>query len=211
MEELRSTDVLDKEIRADAERKAKRILEKADETAASLLGDVDSRVASSREQAQKKASRQASLYEKNVNASVPLEKERYTVSYIHNSLLDAMNEYFDSIGKEKRLLVLESLLVRSLTVLGDSSVKALYSGVDGRSAEDMLKKHLGKRLSSCTECQSHLFAGEAVSGFKFREGIILTSDTGITCRLSLDQKVKEIMDVNREELSNALFDGRISE
>ncbi len=211
MEELRSTEVLDREIRQDAERKAKRILERADETAQSLLDGVAERVEASRKQAQEKAGKQAALYEKNVNASIPLEKERYTVSYIHDSVLDALNQYFDSLGAKKRLSVIESLIRRSLPILGESSVKATVVGVSLPDAEAMLKNIFKDRLASCTAGDVMLLADEAVPGFTFREGVILTSDAGVTCRMTLDQKVSEVLDAHSEELSNALFDGRVSE
>ena len=41
MQELRSTDILDKEIQADARKKAERMLAKADSDCAKLLASVD--------------------------------------------------------------------------------------------------------------------------------------------------------------------------
>ena len=211
MEELRSTEVLDREIRQDAERKAKRILERADESAQSLLDGVSSRVEDSRKQAQEKAGKQAALYEKNVNGSIPLEKERYTVSYIHNSVLEALNEYFESLGAQKRLSVIESLIKRSLSILGDDAVKARVVGIPLSDAEAMLKALFKDRLTSCTSGELTLLSDEAVNGFAFREGILLVSERGVTCRMTLDQKVREVLDSHSEELAAALFDGRISE
>ena len=53
MEELRSTDILDKEIREDSQKKADKILAKAEETARALLNDVDSRISKAEEDARK--------------------------------------------------------------------------------------------------------------------------------------------------------------
>jgi hypothetical protein len=160
---------------------------------------------------QEKAGKQAALYEKNVNASIPLEKERYTVSYIHNSVLEALNEYFESLGAQKRLSVIESLIKRSLSILGDDAVKARVVGIPLSDAEAMLKAIFKDRLTSCTSGELTLLSDEAVNGFACREGILLVSERGVTCRMTLDQKVREVLDSHSEELAAALFDGRISE
>ena len=44
MEELRSTEVLDKEIRSDSVKKAEKILAKADESAKQLIDGVQARI-----------------------------------------------------------------------------------------------------------------------------------------------------------------------
>ena len=53
MEELRSTEVLDKEIRADSTKKAARVLSKAQKTAASLIDGVETRLEQAAEAAKK--------------------------------------------------------------------------------------------------------------------------------------------------------------
>ena len=56
MEELRSTEVLDKEIRADSTKKAARVLSEAQKTAASLIDGVETRLEQAAEAAKKSVS-----------------------------------------------------------------------------------------------------------------------------------------------------------
>ena len=113
MEELRSTEVLDKEIRSDSVKKAEKILAKADESAKQLIDGVQDRVEKAKSDAEKISAEGIAVYEKNINASLPLEKQRYLVSYIYGSIIEAMDKYFESIGDKKRLLVIKSLCERA--------------------------------------------------------------------------------------------------
>ena len=212
MEELRSTEALDTEIRNDARRKAGKILEKAEESAGALLADVDKKVQDAVDAARQSSRSRLALYEKNINASLPLEKERRLVSYIHNAVIEAMNAYFDGLGEAKRLDIIRGLVERYRTVLSGTEVHALAVGIDVAAAEKMLRKLLGASLLSCKAGDSQMLMDEAVPGFTRREGLVLRSADGqIVCRLTLDEKVKEILDTQRAELASTLFCGRLPE
>jgi len=215
MEELRSTDALDKEIVADAKKKADRILAKAEESCASLLGGVDARVQEAKSQAEAATRSMLALYKKNINASLPLEKERYLVSYIHESVIEALNVYFESAGEDKRLQIVKGLVERSKKVLGTRPVNARVLGFEKEAALEMLKSVFGTQILSVETAGAGENADETVEGFAFHEGVILStadSNSGaITCRLTLDEKVKDILDSWNFELSDALFGGRLPE
>lgn len=212
MEELRSTEALDNEIRSDCRKKAERVLAKGNETAKALLDEVDSKIQQAEANATKAMEDRVALYEKNINASLPLEKQRYLVSYINDSIIDGINSYFDKISDAERLDLISHLVEKSKTVLGDAKVNALYIGFDEKSVNEMLKKHLSSSLLRVEKGKESLFADEAVKGLKRREGVILKTEDGkISCRLTLDEKVKELLDDKNYELSKALFGGRLPE
>lgn len=212
MEELRSTDVLDKEIRADGVKKAEKILEKAEETAKNLEAGVEERVAKAEKDARKRLEDNLSLFENNVSAALPLEKQRYLVSFVHKSVIDGLNDYFETIGKEKRFSVIKTLVERTVGVLGKKQVNAVCVGFDVKKCEKMLEEVLGKNVLSCKEGQERLLEEEAVEGFKFKEGILLKAEDGsVSCRLTLDEKIKEILNEKSAELAAALFGGRLPE
>ena len=75
MEELRSTEILDKEIEADARKKADKILKNADSEAEKILADVETRVKEAKEQKEKLSINQ-------------LHNEEYIEFYPHTTLLD---------------------------------------------------------------------------------------------------------------------------
>lgn len=212
MEELRSTDALDNEIRNDARRKAEQILARAEETARSLIDNVKQKVQEEENLAQKNSDERLAIYKKNKEASLPLEKQRYLVLNIHNAVIDAMNEYFDGLKEAERLDVIRVLVERSKDLLAGKTFNAVIIGFKKTTADRMLKKVLGKSYASSSTGEAFLIADEAVKGFNRREGIILKSDDGsMVCRFTLDEKIKEILDKYSRELAETLFCGRIPE
>ncbi|MGN0730105.1 hypothetical protein [Treponema sp.] len=212
MEELRSTEVLDKEIRSDSVKKAERILVKADESARQLIDGIQERIEKARLDAEKISAERIAVYEKNINASLPLEKQRYLVSYIYNSVLEALNKYLEAAGEKKRLLVLQSLCERAKKSVHGQQVSASVVGFSVSEAEAMLKNIFHENLSSCEAGEVQLLAQEALDGFNIKEGIILkTQDGSVVCRLTLAEKVREILDEKRCVLAETLFGGRLPE
>lgn len=218
MEELRSTDVLDKEIIDESRKKAEKLLGKAEETSQALLSGVDKKIADAQVASEQASEKRLALYKKNVNASLPLEKERYLVSYIHGSVIEAMNSYFANVSIEKRLGILQGLVERAKPCLGGNSVNALVISLDGehsvtlKAAETMLKNTLGAAVASVQKGDASALQGESVGGFLHNEGIILkTTDGSVTCRLTLAEKVKELLEDKTYELAEALFGGRLPE
>lgn len=212
MEELRSTDVLDREIIAEAKRKAERILSRAEETCSELLGTVDARVEEETAKAKRKAQVDLDLFTKNISASFPLDRERYLVSYVYGSVIDAINSYFEKAGEEKLLSVLKKLLERSKGALGNGALNVKSIGIEKSVAEELLSQTIKNPIETVVEVGDSYIADDMVEGFKIRKGLeISTLDKKVTCRLTLDQKIKEILDNNIEELAQALFGGRIPE
>lgn len=212
MEELRSTEALDNEIRNDARKKAEQILAKSEETALSIIDSVKQKVQEEQSQARKNCDARIALYRKNKEAALPLEKQRYLVQNIHDAVIDAMNEYFDSLKESKRLEIIKILVERSKNLLEGKSVKAVIIGFKKTTADKMLKSVLGKSLKSSSVGDERLISEEAVAGFNRREGVVLQSDDGsMICRFTLDEKIKEILDENSRELAETLFCGRVPE
>ena len=213
MEELRSAEVLDKEIRADSMKKAEKILSKADATVKSLLNELDERIEKAKSDARKEFSDQILSFEKNAAASLPLEKQRQLVAFIHGSLVEAMNAYFEKIGEKKRFSIIEKLAEYCKEPLFGKKIDALVVGFDAKSAKKMLERLFGQEnICSCKKTDVLLFSDETVEGFSIREGVILTAcDGSVSCRLTLDEKVKEILEEKSYALATTLFCGRLPE
>lgn len=211
MEELRSTDILDSEIRNETKKKAEKIVDRAKETAGSLLSEVEAKVEEARQAALNASEKRLQTYEKNVNASLPLEKQRYQISYVHNSLVEAINLYLEKAGEEGRFEIIKELALRVKNIF--SSETQLYARtifLDKDKAKKLLEEIFGKGRVFVEEGSINLISDETVELLKFHEGIILqTEDRKIKCNLTLDEKIREILDSSKMELALALFDGRL--
>jgi vacuolar-type H+-ATPase subunit E/Vma4 len=210
MQELRSSEILDQQIKADCKKRAATILSNAEVQSKKILDEVDGMIDDARKELEKASRDRIEFFKKNLESSVLLEKQRILVDYIYNSVMDAMNAYLENMGQEKRLSLVVSMLAPSKELLKDKSVEAVVLGYEIADAEKALKSMVNVKTSS--RGNIILLEDEGVRGLKFREGIILKSDDGkITLRLTLDEKIKEILADNTQQLAVALFGGRLPE
>lgn len=205
MQELRSTDIIDKEIRADAIKKAEKIAKKADEDCKALIESLPAEIEKSR--LEKKAFFDAKLeaFEKDQNASIPLEKQRFEVSFVQNKIVDAINNYLAAKSEAERI----EIVIKNFDFNIDKKVNVFVYGFDITAVEKILSKKLGKNLLKCQETNFEKIVLEEDCGLAKPEGIILESeDKSYRCRLTMSQVINQILDKNRAELSDALFGGQ---
>lgn len=211
MEELRSTDALDKEIREDARKKAEKILIKADEAVKELLDGVDEKIRLAQEDAKNASEKRLATFEKNTNASLPLEKQRLRISAINKTVMDSLNSYLEDLGEEKRTLIIKKEVEKVLPVLETKSVDALVVEGNVASYKKLLEGIFAQKLNSCEKLEkaSDLERLEKYPSLNFHDGIILKSTDGsVTCRLTLDEKIKDLFDRHSKELTETLYGGR---
>ncbi len=211
MEELRSTEILDKEIEADARKKAEKILAKAEEEAKSILSDVERRVNEAKSQKESYYATKLSQFEKSIEQALPLEKGRFLVSFYSDSVSQAFNEYLENLGEEKRLFLIEKRLGNLPETCFQKKINAAVFGFKLAAAKKILEKSL-KNLGKVEEISFERSGEEETLGNAFHEGVILTSEDGfIKVRATIDQIVREIKDKYSMELAEKLFGGRLPE
>ena len=204
MQELRSTDILDKEIQADARKKAERMLAKADSDCAKLLASVDTDIEKAAEEKKEFFAHKLDAFEKDRMAVVPLEKERFKVSFIQNAVIQNINKYLEALTEEKRL----TLVSRDFDFNADRRLNAYVYGFSVSAAKSLISSKLGDKLLSCTETKFGAFVLEDEIGLENPQGIILESeDKNFRCRLTLSEVIEKLLDTNRAELSATLFGG----
>jgi V/A-type H+/Na+-transporting ATPase subunit E len=210
MEELRSTEVLDKEIETDARKKAERILSKADLDGKSLLDNVAARVAALKAEKGADYEKKIEAFQKDEDASLPLEKARFLVSFTESAIIQGINEYFESLPEAKRLDMVLSRYKKYETIISSKKVNAYVFGFKAGDVKKALVK-AGVNLASCAQVEYEKSGDDPVEGLTVKEGTILeTEDKQILCRLTIAQIVSEINKEYRAELASTLLGGRLS-
>lgn len=212
MEELRSTDILDKEIQDDARKKAEKILKNADVQGQQILADVETRLESAKKDRESYYSQKAAQFKKDLDSSLPLEKSRFLVSYISSSVASAINDYLKTISQEKRIQLVLTMLDRFESLTDGKSFEAAVYGFNLDLAKNELNKNSKLHISSFLATEFAKTGEVAVDGIEIHEGIILVSDDKLVkIRLTLEELFSELIDKYRNELAVTLFGGRLPE
>ncbi len=204
MEELRSTEILDKEIKEDARKKAERILKNADSEAASIASGVPLRIKTVKKEKEIFYSEQIAAYKNDAEAAVPLEKLRKEISYIDSEIKKALSSYFEKIGKDGRLKIIRTFLYAFQPFIQNTPVKVRYAGY----SNDEIKMFIEKNFSGfrVREYKALSSAESELTGLK--DGIFIEDcDETFICRASIDEAENRLLNEKRAELKHALFGG----
>lgn len=200
MEELRSTDILDKEIQNDARKKAQAIVEQGKKRAEEILNGVQNQILEAKSQKEKFYGEKIAKKQKDSDAALPLEKERFLVSFIGNSIDQAIEEYLRKLSEEKRIELALKVLDGKKELVAGRKFHAKVCGFDNKKAKDLVEKKLGSALLSC----------EAFQDSRGVSGIILESeDRSLKIRLTIEEIIGAAKDKHYKEMCVALFGGRL--
>ena len=210
MEELRSAEILDKEIQDDARKKAEKILRNADSQCDQILAQVESRLEEAKKEKEIYFNQKADQVKKDLDSSMPLEKSRFLVSYISSAIAKGINEYLKTLSSEKRFELAVSLLNQFSNLVSDRTFDAAVYGFDPAYVKSTLSSKV--KINSCSSVDFAKSGSEAVDGIEIHEGVILLSeDKRVKIRLTLEEVITELIDKYRKELAVTLFGGRLPE
>lgn len=208
MEELRSTEILDREIHEDARKKAEKLLRAADSDCDRVRSEYAARLEATKKDKSAEYAARLEAWRNDSVASVPLEKQRRLVSRIDAAVKKALDTWFESIGCERRLAIYRSTIERFLPALGTSKISVRSAGYAESELVPVLHAIFGKdRIASLTI----LSAAEARLA-AFSDGLLLeTADRSVLCRVTKGEIFDELLSVRRQELAEALYGGRLPE
>lgn len=208
MEELRSTEILDKEIKADARKKAEKILAKADADCKNMLESVETRIENAKKEYLAKNEEKLHSFEKDLTASLPLEKKRFLVSFIQNSINKATNAFLQSLSIEERLELIMRQMKKYENSIKSKKLILSYYGFD----EKLVKKAFENKYDvvSFNKTEFNKMIVESDCGITDKLGIIIEAeDKSVRIRMTLSEIICQLQDQYRTELCKALFDGRL--
>jgi len=196
MEELQSTEILDREILDDARKKAARILKQADDNIKAQNTQWAKKTADCVDELDKKYGEQEKTESDNVMARLPIDRLRLKIEKIENLLVAAEDSWYESLDRKYILKLLANELETRLEFVKGLGAnrkerKAFFFMLKRSEAEDLLKKF---NLSCEIE--------EVHSASRYPFITIETSELLITA--SIQKIIDYFLHVKRTELVQAL-------
>lgn len=202
MEELRSTEILDKEIQEDARRKASRILSNGEIECANIL--ENSNIQFEKIAAEKKQEYENKIiaYKNNKAAAFPLEKQRFLVEFENNSIDIAIKQYLEKLNSEEKIKIINQMIKRFSSIIGDNIINVEFSEFDMKDIKKLIESNFSKeKILDIKKADKNRYSG-----------IVITSeDNALKCRATIEEKINELKELYTEELALALFGGRMPE
>ena len=116
MEELQSTELLDREILEDARKKAHRILKSADDTVKAKAGEWEAKARAALEQLTAKYAEERSFAAAEIMARLPMDKRRARAEKIESLLRRGVEAWYSRLSREQVLSLLERELAKRLAL-----------------------------------------------------------------------------------------------
>jgi len=153
MEELQSTELLDREILEDARKKAARILKTADETIQAQTAEWEKKTVEGINELNKKFNEQKEAEAEKVMARLPIDKLRAKVEKIESLLQSAVEDWYKSLSRARIVELLTGELEKRIALCEEfspdkgpkkssakaSQTRALYCGLERKEADTALK------------------------------------------------------------------------
>jgi vacuolar-type H+-ATPase subunit E/Vma4 len=208
MEELQSTEILDREILEDARRKAQRILKTADEEAAVSSAAWEKKTEKALAELNRRFEERLELGRAEIMAHLPLDSRRLALERIDRLLHRAANAYLESLDREKLLGILARELCERAAEIDDGegedsgrfkpALKVSYCFLSREEVEGLL----GKAFPGC------VFALEEGNAAYLNTGAFpgIVADSGaVRISVSAGAVVETLLSEKRGELAAALL------
>jgi len=197
MEELQSTEVLDREILEDARKKALRILKSSEDTVKAHDQEWENKIAENINQIKNKYALLIKHEEERIMARLPIDKLRAKIEKIEILMDAAVDFWFKSLSRAQVLKMLSRELAKRLAVSndllaeGNKQYRAVICGIEKQEAKDLLKSfHFNCNIE------------ENSSASRYPSIMIETNEARITS--SIDKILDFLLHVRRAELAAAL-------
>jgi V/A-type H+/Na+-transporting ATPase subunit E len=144
MEELQSTEILDREILEDARKKVVRILKTAEDTINAQNAEWEKKTISGIDELDKKYKELREISAAKIMARLPIDKHRVKIEKIESLLFSAVETWFKNLSRQKILDLLAEELAKRLALCEDfykaARVDARINGINRSEAEIVFQK-----------------------------------------------------------------------
>jgi len=205
MEELLSTEVLDREILEDARKKAYKILKTADENLSAHVRDWEEKTLQAVTSIKKNYTERINKTEEEILARLPLDKRRLRSETAENFIKKAIYDFLLSLGREKLLAILEEHLSQRLTVFdGDEKREVIYSGLSLDEVRGVLERAYRRKQGGAWDFIENTHAGSSGPlGHEFPSVVINTP--ALKINVSVEDAANTMLKEKRAELASALL------
>jgi len=207
MEELQSTEVLEREMLDDARKKAARILQTAQQTIKTQDEHWEKKTKDAIYELEKKYNEQIENETKNIMAHLPVDKYRIKIEKIESLLKDAVESWYLSLEREKIIKLLYDELVKRYFYCKDQineneEIQIETGGLDQNEVETILKL-LNETLQPKNNFTLLTPHPSPLTQHSVYPSIILESG-GLRIISSIEKTIDFILHEKREELIEAL-------
>jgi len=214
MEELQSTEALDREILEDARKKAFKVLKSSDDSISGSKSAWEQKLKTGLEKARASYAEKGKTARREIMARLPMDKRRIRLETIDNFLHKAMENFLESLDRASLLVILQNELALKASVPGSAGP----SGSAGKSSQSAAFSGEGEfryRGLSRDECTA--LASAAFSGVSFRymedplqmiEGAfpaLMINFPHVRISVSADAAAETLLQDKRAELAAALL------
>jgi len=201
MEELQSTEILDREILEDARKKAQRILRAADDAIKAKEAERERNIQAALGELEEKYLRQNAAAAKEIMAVLPIDKRRAQAGKIEELLGLAVESWYSKLSRSRVLEIVRRELERRLAACesfggggGNDGIRASVHKIETAEAESLLRGAFPGREFKIEK---------GVSASAYPE--ITVEAEGVRIRASIGNAVNFILGEKRSELIEALF------
>jgi len=198
MEELQSTDNLEKEILEDARKKAHKILKAADDTIKLKSAEWETKLKASLEELEEKYAKNSKSITEEIMAVLPIDKQRTKAKKIEELLHLAVESWYSRLNRQRVLKFLQTELSKRLASCGGFSesggIRASIHNVEQAEAEAILKAVLPGKTCTIEKTQSAAVYPS-----------IILENNEVRIYASVSKAVEFILGEKREELIAALL------
>ena len=146
MEELQSTEILDREILEDARKKAHRILKTAEDAIKAKSADLEKNIDTALSELEERYAQQRKFAADEIMASLPIDKRRIKAKKIEELLYSAVQTWYAQLSHERILDLLEKDLAKRIAegekIVAIGDVRVQIHQIKQEEAKTILQKVL---------------------------------------------------------------------